>query len=77
MEKKIITEEEKENQKIRKEKIGCYFLDLSKLTFGAVVLGGIATVFTHHSQIEIISIFIGCATTATFGIIGNRFLKFK
>ena len=41
MEKKIIKKKKKENQKIRKEKIGCYFLDLSKLTFGAVVLGGI------------------------------------
>jgi hypothetical protein len=77
MEKKIITEEEKENQKLRKEKIGCYFLDLSKLTFGAVVLGGIVTVFTHHSRIEVFSILMGCIMTTIFGIIGNKFLKLK
>lgn len=77
MDNRVITEEEKENQKIRKEKLGGYFLDMSKLTFGAVVLGGIATIFHHNSWIEVISILIGCAMTATFGMIGNNFLKLK
>lgn len=74
---RVITDEERKNQKIRKEKLGGYFLDMSKLTFGAVILGGIATLFHHNSWIEVISILIGCAMTAIFGMIGNKFLKLK
>jgi len=77
MDNRVITEEERGNQKIRKEKLGGYFLDMSKLTFGAVVLGGIATIFHNSSWVEAISILIGCAMTAIFGMIGNNFLKLK
>ena len=42
-----LKKEAKEKDKIRKEKLASYFLNLSQLTFVALVLGGITPLYTH------------------------------
>lgn len=36
----IVTKENQEKEKVKREKMASFFLDLAKLTFAAMVLGG-------------------------------------
>lgn len=67
--------EEKERQKARREKIGGYFLDMSKLTFGTTVLTGVTSSFSEYSLTKGIVAMIGVAATVVFYSIGNQVLK--
>lgn len=67
--------EEKERQKARREKIGGYFLDLYKLTFGSTVLAGVTSPFSEYSLAKGIVAMIGVAATVVFYSIGNKILK--
>ena len=67
--------EEKERQKARREKIGGYFLDLSKLTFGTTVLAGVTSPLSEYSLAKGVIMIIGAATTVVFYSIGNQVLK--
>lgn len=67
--------EEKERQKTRREKIGGYFLDMSKLTFGTTVLAGVTSPFSEYSLAKGVIMIIGTATTVVFYSIGNQVLK--
>lgn len=58
--------EEKERQKTRREKIGGYFLDMSKLTFGTTVLTGVTSSFSEYSLNKGIVAMIGVAATVVF-----------
>lgn len=72
----VIKEETKERDKTRKENIAKYYLDLSKLTFVALVLGGITPLYINAgNHINWIVIAGGAISTVAFASIGNRILK--
>ena len=71
--------EAKEREKVTKEIIAKYFLDISKLIFTAIVLGGCTPLFTEV-DIGIMNWYIiigGTIPTFFFGILGYRILKQK
>lgn len=67
----------KENEKISRETLGKYFYDLSKLSFGAMVLGVIVPWFTNmqESSFYWILFLIGIFTTILFAMSGYRTIK--
>lgn len=71
-------EEAKEKDKTRRENIAKYYLDLSKLTFAALVLGSITCMITNV-DVELWVIFSvmagGIATTVILAKIGNQIFK--
>lgn len=68
--------EAKERNKVRKEKLTGYFFDLSKLTFAAIVLGGISPLFSENVQsISWVSVVVGCYATYIFALFANKILK--
>lgn len=73
----IDIKEKKERFKDKSEKKGGYFLNLSQLTFAAVVLGGVPALFGASSStlMASIKIIIGIIITIVFAIIGNKILK--
>lgn len=71
----IVTVEEKEKIRARKEKIGGYFLDMSKLAFASSVLGGIVPLLQEGTMLNLCVVIFGLAVTVIFAIIGNRILK--
>ncbi len=68
-----MTKEEKE--RVRKEKIASFFLDLGKLTFAASVLGGLTPLLTKNSFLDWLGVILGVIVTVIFAGIGNKFLK--
>ena len=61
-----------------KEVIAKYFLDISKLVFTAIVLGGFTPMFTDVSiNVNWLTIVAGIITTIIFGILGYRILTLK
>ena len=68
-----MTKEEKE--RVRKEKIASFFLDLGKLTFAASVLGGLTPLLTKNSFLDWLVCILGVIVTVIFAGIGNKFLK--
>lgn len=69
-------EEAKERDKIRREKIGGYFLNLSQLTFVALVLGTITPIYTDSNiGINWYVLIAGMALTVMLAIIGSKILK--
>lgn len=71
----VITVEEKEKIKARKEKIGSYFLDLSKLAFASSVLGGLLPLLEKATLPSLVFVILGIIGTVSFVYIGNRILK--
>ena len=70
--------EAKERKKTTKEVIAKYFLDISKLVFTAIVLGGFTPMFTDVSiNVNWLTIVAGIITTIIFGILGYRILTLK
>lgn len=62
-------------KKLKKETMAKYFYDLSKLTFTAMVLGGMIS-FLQGTEIKwIIAIIAGCVLAITLAGIGNSLLK--
>lgn len=68
-----MTKEEKE--RIRKEKIASFFLDLAKLTFAAAVLGGLTPLLSKNSLQDWLGVFLGIVVTIVFAKLGNNILK--
>ncbi len=70
-------QETKEKDKVRREKLAGYFLNLSQLTFVALVLGGITPIYATNivADINWYVIFMGAALTVLLANIGNRILK--
>ena len=74
--KQEVKKEIKEKDKTRRENIAKYFLDLSKLTFTALVLGTIAPSFINFAEVvNWHSLSIGIILTALLANIGNKILK--
>lgn len=71
----VTQKEEKERTKTRREKLGGYFLNLSQVTFAAVVLGGIPGLFDNSDSSVWAKILLGILCTTAFAWIGNIILK--
>lgn len=73
-----LTKEQRDIEKTRKEKLGGYFYDLSKLIFAGLVLGGLSPIFSGNN-IEGNWIFIVLGSFATYltAFFANRVLKYK
>ena len=70
--------EAKERDKLTKEVVAKYFLDLSKFIFTAIVLGGLTPMLTDIStNIHWETVFVGLVSTFFFGLLGYRVLKYK
>ena len=71
-----LKKEAKEKDKIRTEKLASYFLNLSQLTFVALVLGGITPLYTHiETEINWYVLVAGVLLTVILATIGNKILK--
>lgn len=68
--------ERKERYKISREELGKYFFDLSKLSFGAMVLGVVVPWFTSSDNQQYwIVLLIGLFATACLAFIGYTIIK--
>ena len=70
--------EQKEKDKVRKEKIASYFFDLSKVTYTVLVVGVLVTIIQNESYRNIslnVGVLIGCMLAILFARIGNNILK--
>ena len=69
--------ESRERAKCQRETLGKYFYDLSKLTFTALVLGGIAMLFQSEKiEISMIGMFmVGILFSVGLAFCGNKILK--
>ena len=70
---KFIVQQEK--QKVRKETMGKYFYDLSRLTFAAMVLGGIISFFQGIEIKWCYVVLLGLIVVFAVARIGNNILK--
>ena len=76
IEQQDVKKEKKEKSKIRREKIAGYFLNLSQLTFVALVLGGITPLYINNEHaVSWLLLSAGALMTMVFGIVGYRILK--
>ena len=70
--------EARERDKLTKEVVAKYFLDLSKLVFTAIVLGGFTPMLTDVDiGLNWYIIIGGIVPSLFFGILGYRILKLK
>ena len=69
--------ESRERAKCQRETLGKYFYDLSKLTFTALVLGGIAMLFQSEKiEISMIGMFmVRILFSVGLAFCGNKILK--
>lgn len=68
--------ETKENEKISREILGKYFYDLSKLSFGAMVLGVVVPWFSETGNSTYWALLlIGIFTSLTFAYSGYKTIK--
>lgn len=71
-------QDNEERNRTRRENLAKYYLDLSKLTFAALVLGSASPIFTGQGANIAMTMAVmacGIATTAVLAVIGNRILK--
>ncbi len=68
-----MTKEEKD--RVRKDKIASFYLDLAKLTFAAAVLGGMTPLLSKNSLLDWLTVLFGVVVTIVFAVIGNKILK--
>ena len=77
-EQQEIKKERKENDKIRKEKLGTYFLDLSKITYTVLVIGLVVTLFQNEQYRNFLLdglVLLGSLIAFVFAKIGNNIIK--
>lgn len=68
---------ERDKLKTRKDKLAGYFFDISKLSFGAMVLGGLTPMITgEFDYMNLLYVLFGVCMTILFAIVGNRILKY-
>ena len=69
----------KEKDRIKNEKLGEYFLNLSNTVLGAMVLGTLALLLVEDSLEfaikKVVMIAIGCAATIVLAWVGTEYLK--
>ena len=69
MKQQDVKKEKKEKNKVRNEKLAGYFLNLSQLTFVALVLGGITPLYLDVEH-TVSWFLIGVGTLMTFFLAG-------
>ena len=69
IEQQDVKKEKKEKNKVRNEKLASYFLNLSQLTFVALVLGGITPLYLDVEH-TVSWFLIGVGTLMTFFLAG-------
>ena len=75
-EKQDVKKEGKEKNKVRRETLGKFFYDLAKLTFAAIVLGGLTPIYANMDNSTNWGLIIaGTIFTIIFSLIGNKILK--
>ena len=75
-EKQDVKKEVKEKNKVRREMLGKFFYDLAKLTFAAIVLGGLTPIYANMDNSTNWGLIIaGTIFTIIFSLIGNKILK--
>lgn len=77
-EQQNVKKERKEKDKIRKEKLAAYFLDLSKITYTVLVIGLVVTLFQNEQYKNFLLdglVLIGSIIAFVFAKIGNNILK--
>lgn len=71
--------DDKEKERIKNEKLGEYFLNLSNTVLGAMVLGTLALLLVEDSQElaikKVLMIAIGCTATIVLAWVGTEYLK--
>ena len=71
--------DDKEKERIKNEKLGEYFLNLSNTVLGAMVLGTLALLLVEDSQElaveKVLMIAIGCTETIVLAWVGTEYLK--
>lgn len=73
-----IRKESKEKDKIRKEKLATYFLDLSKITYTVLVIGLVVTLLQNEQYKNFLLdglVLLGSIIAFVFAKIGNNILK--
>ena len=71
-----VKKETKEKEKTSRETLGKYFYDLSKLSFGAMVLGVVVPWFSDSDNPDYwILLAIGIFTTACLAFFGYKIIK--
>lgn len=74
----VITKQTKqqERDRLRREKLAAYFLDLSKLTFAGLVLGGLSPLLGGNLIASNWSgLVTGLFSTLALAVIGNKIMK--
>ena len=68
--------ENNDKKQTRREKLAGYFYDISKLTYAALVLGGIVPALTKTTvRINILAIVFGILMSYVFAYFANKILK--
>ena len=76
IEQQDVKKEKKEKDKVRNEKLAGYFLNLSQLTFVALVLGGITPLYLDvEHTVSWYLLGAGVLTSYVFLMIANNILK--
>jgi hypothetical protein len=71
-----VKKENKEKDKVRREKLAGLFFDLAKLSFAGLVVGGIVSMKPDVDMtLDIYRVIIGGVSTIIFIRIGNTILK--
>lgn len=69
--------DEKEKVKVRKEKLGGYFYNLSQLVFTGTGVGGVLPFLQGTASLGDMSVLVfGAVATAVFAYAANRVLKY-
>ncbi|MDD6553359.1 MAG: hypothetical protein PUF37_07215 [Prevotellaceae bacterium] len=73
----MVTErEQREKDKLKKDKLSGFFLDMAKLSFAALVLGDIMPIINDtNSGSSILSLSLGIIMTIVYALLGYRILK--
>ena len=76
IEQQDVKKEKKETNKVRNEKLAGYFLNLSQLTFVALVLGGITPLYINEEHVvSWLLLSAGALESFVLASIGYRILK--
>jgi hypothetical protein len=68
--------DQKEKDKLKKEKLSGFFLDMAKLTFAAMVLGDLMPLLNGNATSNnYLSLILGIIMTLVYALLGYRILK--
>lgn len=70
----VTQKESTEKRRLKRDKMASYFLDLSKVLFTVMVVGGISPLLDRGTVVEAFSIIIGVSLTILCALIGYSIL---